>query len=412
MAAIQVEKLGKQFRRFHPERPTTVAETFAHGLRRLRPTDRFWALRDVSFSVKSGEMLGVIGGNGAGKSTLLRLLGGVGLPDEGSVKVNGRIGALLDLGTGFHPELTGHENLYIAGVIGGLTRREITQRFDEIVAFAELEDFIDSPLRIYSTGMQMRLAFAVAVHIEPDILLIDEVLAVGDIAFQRKCLDRIGQFKKQGCAVVLVSHEAALVRQMCDQALWLRHGEVVAQGEADIVVGQYVAEMTAETKRRTPQDQPPILTPGGTELAINKNRFGSLEAEVTGVNLCDAQNRPVTEITSGQPLNVTISYQASIPMAPIFGLTISRPDGFICYDTSTAATGLATPTLTGNGQILLSLERLDLIPGDYFVDVGIYEHNWAYAYDYHWHVYPLTVAGNSLEKGVLRPPHRWELQMP
>jgi lipopolysaccharide transport system ATP-binding protein len=239
---IIVSGVGKQFRRYHRDRPWTLQEVFQRGLGRLKPVEYFWALKDVSFAVGAGRMLGIVGRNGAGKSTLLRLIGGVGRPDEGRVTVHGRIDALLDLGAGFHPDLTGRENVFISGVINGLTRREVAQRLDSIVAFSELEDFIDSPLHTYSTGMQMRLAFAVATHTHPEILLIDEVLAVGDLAFQRKCLDRIAEFKAEGCTIVLVSHDAGLVADLCDDALWLCAGRTTAYGAAAEVVARYVDE--------------------------------------------------------------------------------------------------------------------------------------------------------------------------
>ncbi|KAA3663603.1 MAG: ABC transporter ATP-binding protein [Chloroflexi bacterium] len=408
--AIEVKNLSKQFRRFHPDRPTTLIETLARGWGRLRPKDKFWVLSDVNFTVEPGAMLGVIGHNGAGKSTLLRLLGGVGKQDKGQVVVNGRIGALLDLGTGFHPELTGRENVFVAAIIGGLTHQETRERFDDIVQFAELEEFIDNPLRTYSTGMQMRLAFSVATHIEPEILLIDEVLAVGDLAFQRKCLDRIAQFKAQGCTIVLVSHDATLVRELCDKALWLRRGGVVAYGESDVVVGQYVAEMTAETQRRTPAEQPVLTTSSGKELRVNENRFGSMEMTIREVALRDETGAENQQRESGSPQQVTIRYHAPDSIeSPIFSVTISREDGFVCYDTSTAAAGITLPTIHGMGEVSLFLERLDLIEGDYFVDVGVFEKEWAYAYDYHWHVYPLTITGTGHDKGVLRPPHQWQI---
>jgi len=241
-AEIVVHSVGKSFRRFHPRRPRTLQEAVLQGLRDLRPVERFWALRDVSFSVAPGKMVGIMGANGAGKSTLLRLIGGVGRPDEGQIHVNGRIGALLDLGAGFHPDLTGRENVFVTGVISGLSRREVSRSFDSIVHFAELEDFIDSPLRVYSSGMQMRLAFAIAVHIEPEVLLIDEVLAVGDISFQQKCIQRIERFKSQGCTILLVSHEPALITDRCDEALWLRAGQMISYGKAAAVTEQYVYE--------------------------------------------------------------------------------------------------------------------------------------------------------------------------
>lgn len=409
-SVISVKNVGKQFRHYHPKRPTTFIETFIQGFQRLKPTRRFWALRDVNFTVSSGQMVGVIGHNGAGKSTLLRLIGGVGRPDEGEIETRGRIGALLDLGAGFHPDLSGRENVMLNGVISGLTRQEVAERFQAIVAFAELEEFIDNPLRTYSTGMQMRLAFAVAVHIDPDILLIDEVLAVGDIAFQHKCLERIRQFKEQGCAILLVSHDSSTVEQLCDEVIWLKNGRSIARGPADVVVNQYTTEMTKETQRLTPSIHPSQHVDNGGVLRINENRFGSLEMEITAVHLLDAAGRPVTKQDSGRPLCVQIDFRAPDPIpSPIFGVSISREDGLVCYETSTDQPGqLTIPTLQGEGQIRLCLDRLNLIGGAYYVDVGVYEGNWAYAYDYHWHVYPLHITATENQKGVLHSPHRWE----
>jgi lipopolysaccharide transport system ATP-binding protein len=411
--AIIVQGLAKQFRRYQADRPRTLKEAFIQRFHGVRPVERFWALRDVSFSVASGHMLGVIGANGAGKSTLLRLIGGVGRPDKGSVRVHGRIGALLELGVGFHPELSGRENVFISGVIAGLTRREVAQRFESIVAFAELQRFTEGPLRTYSTGMQMRLAFAVAVHTAPEILLIDEVLAVGDASFQQKCLQRIAQFKAEGCAIILVSHDTGLIQQLCDEVLWLRAGRIVAQGDPEMVVGQYLDEMNAETRRRTPTVWPTLQTRMGTELRVNENRFGSLELEITDVRLLEPRGAPATELDSGDPLRVEIDYLSPQPVqAPIFGVTISRADGLVCCDTSTAASDLILPTIHGRGQITLHLERLDLASGQYYVDVGAYETGWAYAYDYHWHVYPLLIRAPGGHHGVLRPPHRWAIGDP
>jgi lipopolysaccharide transport system ATP-binding protein len=411
--AIIVRGLAKQFRRYQSDRPRTLKEAFIRRFHGVRPIERFWALRDITFSVSSGRMLGVIGANGAGKSTLLRLIGGVGRPDQGSVQAHGRIGALLDLGVGFHPELSGRENVFISGVIAGLTRHEVTQRFASIVDFAELQRFIESPLRTYSTGMQMRLAFAVAVHTAPEILLIDEVLAVGDASFQRKCLERIAQFKAEGCAIILVSHDTTLIQQLCDEVVWLRAGRMVAQGNPATVVGQYLDEQSAATRRRTPMEWPTLYTRTGAELRVNENRFGSLELEITDVRLLDPAGVPATELERGDPLRVEIEYVSPQPVqAPIFGVTISREDGLICCDTSTAAASLIPPTVHGRGRITLYLERLDLEGGQYYVDVGVYEAGWAYAYDYHWHAYPLLIRAPGGHHGVLRPPHRWVIGDP
>ncbi|GAB4192411.1 MAG: ABC transporter ATP-binding protein [Roseiflexaceae bacterium] len=407
--AITVSGLGKRFLR-RTNRPSTLKETLLRG---WRPTEWRWGLRDVSFSVAPGTMLGVVGANGAGKSTLLRLIGGVGRPDEGRVQTCGRIGALLDLGAGFHPDLSGRENVRIAGVIAGLTRAELAQRFDQIVAFAELEAAIDAPLRTYSSGMQMRLAFAVAVHTEPEILLIDEVLSVGDMAFQHKCVARISQLKAQGCTIVLVSHETEQLRRLCDQVLWLREGQRAAYGAAELVVGQYVAAMTDETRRRTPAQAPALELPSGVRLELNHNRFGSLEALIGAVELLAANDQPIKTLAAGEPLRVAITCTAPEPVdGAILGVSLSREDGQICYDTSTAADGVALPRIHGDTRVTLLIDRLDLVGGEYYVDVGIYARDWAYAYDYHWHAYPLTICAEATGKGVLCPPQRWKIAVP
>jgi lipopolysaccharide transport system ATP-binding protein len=403
--AIEAERLGKRFMRHHRDRPTTFKEALLRGLRPASSSEPFWALREVSFQVAPGRMLGVIGANGAGKSTLLRLVGGVGRPDEGSLRTSGRIGALLDVGADFSADLTGRENVYVSGAIAGLARREIDQRLEAIVAFAELEQFIDSPLRTYSSGMQMRLGFSVAVHTRPEILLIDEVLAVGDLAFQQKCTERIARFKADGCAILLVSHDPALVRELCDETLWLRAGRVAAHGNAETVVAQYLAELETETRRRTPRLGATERTATGTPLELHQNRFGSQELQITALRLLDPAGRPLTRHRTGDPLLVELAYHAPSPLQePIFGLTISREDGLACLDLSTTASGW----VQGAGLVRLTIDRLDLNGGHYFVDAGIYERGWAYAYDYHWHVYPLLVEPPPAHKGVLRPPHRWE----
>lgn len=402
--AIIVNSLSKRFSRYRSDKPRTLMEAALKGFRRLRSLEHFWALRHVSFTVAPGEMIGVIGHNGAGKSTLLQLIGGIGTPDEGRVKLNGRVGALLDLGAGFHPDLTGRENLLVTAVVAGLSRREAARRFAEIVEFAELEAFIDNPVRTYSTGMQMRLAFAVAVHTAPDILLVDEYLSVGDMAFQSKCLDRIAQFKASGCAIVLISHNVEQIQQLCDRALWLNRGQIAAYGEPRAVIEQYIGNTWSETERRTPH-LPPQQTLSGVELRLKENRFGSLEAEITNVRLL-----PGSEIESGDSLCVEIWYRFEQPIAePIFSVTIIRSDEQICTDTNTSQTELSLPVMQGEGQVKLYLERLDLGDGEYFVEVGIYESQWAYAYDYHTHVYPLTVRATVKDKGVMRPPYRWEV---
>ena len=238
--AIAVRNLGKRYSRYDANRPWTIQEALLGGFRRLRPKE-FWAVRDVSFTLPRGHALGIVGRNGAGKSTMLRLLGGLGQPDEGQIEIHGRLSGLLDLGAGFHGDLTGRENVFINGVVSGLTRSEVADQFDSIIDFAELGDVVDSPLRTYSSGMQLRLAFAVAAHIMPEVLLIDEILAVGDAAFQQKCLNRIRQFKRAMCSIVVVSHDVGVIREICDSALLLSGGRVAAYGDPAEVAEKYLS---------------------------------------------------------------------------------------------------------------------------------------------------------------------------
>lgn len=411
--AIVVKGLGKKFYHFSKERPATVLEMLARGLPGLRPERVFWGLRGIDFSIAPGQIVGVIGENGAGKSTLLQLLGGVGRPDEGRVEVNGRIGGFLDLKAGLRPDLTGRENIYISGVISGLTRQEVDERFEAIVDFAEIGEFIESPLRTYSTGMQMRLAFAVAAHTSPDILLIDEVLAVGDEAFRRKCFDRLERFKEDGVTIVIVSHQVNQVRELCDEVLWLHNGHLVAHGDPEMVVGQYATEMSATKKRRLRS-----VAANGDEVDVptfraqkKAHRFGTKEMEIAEVLLRDKAGGAVGTLPTGDALTVEIAYQAPKPIHnPIFNVVITR-DRQVCCAVNTNGE-LGDTELSGNGRFTLEFDRLDLVNGLYHVDVGIHAADWSYAYDYHWHLYPLHITedeGRS-HKGVLRPPFRWRFE--
>ena len=394
--AILVENLGKRFSRYHAEKPVTFMEAVLSGLRRIKPLDHFWALRGVSFEVAAGEMLGVIGHNGAGKSTLLQILGKVVYLNEGRVTMRGRIGALLDLGAGFHGDLTGRENVFVTAIVAGLSRREAACRFDSIVGFAELEAFIDNPVRTYSSGMMMRLAFSVAVHTDPDILLVDEFLSVGDLSFQAKCLNRIDDMQAQGCAIVLVSHDVSQVERLCDRALWLKHGAVMAYGDPTVVAGQYVSEMRSQTQNLTP-DSPAKLITSGQELQVNKNRFGSLEAEIIDVRLL-----PKSTLEAGDGLCIELDYQTNQPLeSAIFSISISQENSEICLDVNTLGMGVPYVRLQEQGTIKLTLDRLDLRAGKYFVDVGVYKQDWSYAYDYHWHVYSFTIESTLSSQAIL-----------
>lgn len=396
---ITAERVGKVFSR-SPARGNWRSFFASSG--KNPPSETLWALRDVSFEVFPGEMLGIVGANGAGKSTILRLLGGVGKPTTGTMRTHGRIGALLELAGGFQGDLSGRENAILAAVVAGLLKSEAIDRLPEIIRFAELEGFIDTPVRTYSTGMTMRLAFAVAVHTDPEIMLVDEYLSVGDLSFQAKCTKRISALREGGCAIVLVSHGMDQVRRLCDRALWLHRGIVMACDTADAVATSYEQEMHAETLRLTPS-VPSREMPKGGELRVRENRFGSLEMEVTNVTL-----KPAEILTTGAQFEVKIEYHANHTMiAPVFGVSISRADGTICLDASTEASRVMLDLVRGGGAVHLIIARVDLVPGDYFVNIGVFASDWSHAYDYHWHVYRITVTGGSCHKGILAPPCHW-----
>src|SRR4051812_17374115 len=249
--AIELSNVSKVYRKYSGKQFATLKSALLQRsiLRELRPNETFPALTDVSFTVPKGSTYGVIGRNGSGKSTALKLVAGITKPTSGTVRVNGRISALIELGAGFHPEISGRENVYINGIMLGLTKRQIQARFDEIVQFAELEAFIDAPVKTYSSGMYMRLGFAVAIHVDPDVLLVDEVLAVGDEGFTHKCLDKFGEFRRRGKTVLLVTHSLNLVEQFCDDAVWLDDGQVRACGDPKRIVDAYLTDVERGEER-------------------------------------------------------------------------------------------------------------------------------------------------------------------
>jgi lipopolysaccharide transport system ATP-binding protein len=309
-----------------------------------------------------------------------------------------------------HPDLTGRENTFLMGVIGGLTRQQVRKRFGSIVDFAELEEFIDSPVRTYSSGMLMRLAFAIAVQTDPQILLVDEVLAVGDLAFQRKCLDRIRQIKAQGCAILLVTHDSHAVKDLCDEALWLRGGETVAFGPAEIIVGRYVAEMSVETQRLTPGASSRSKNETNGALKFGVNRFGSGEMKISGFRLLNQFGVEVTVVESGEPVIIEISYDAPRRIvSPIFNASISDQNYLMVIDISTDAKGSTLPDLIGTGKITLKIDRLDLRAETYHISVGVYQKEWSHAYDYHWQAYNFDLRTGPRQAGLLHVPHHWTL---
>jgi lipopolysaccharide transport system ATP-binding protein len=391
-----------------------VTKTYARGLHRSLKGQllggrehrfgRTTALRDVTLDVAAGRTMGLVGHNGAGKSTLLRLIGGVGRPDAGTIEVHGRTAALFELGSGFHPDLTGRESIEVTAVVSGMRRREARAATDAIIGFAELEEFVDAPLRTYSTGMQSRLAFAIAAHIEPEVLLVDEVLAVGDLAFQARCIERLRAMQLNGTTILLVSHDPGLVADLCDDVAWLRGGRVVAVGHPRDVTDRYRDVMADETRRMTPASVPDVSTPDGATLRVGENRFGSQEARITSGLLLDGWGVRCSATTSGAAAKLQVEVDVPPSLFEVMlGVTLVRSsDGALCLDTSTAV-------VDGVMAYELTVDRLDLAPGEYSWDIGLYSGDWSRTYDHHSRAYPMTVSGHQYGPGgpILAPPMSW-----
>ena len=418
--AIAAQGLTKIYRRFlHQNQFKTLKSALLTGslLSDLTPDQTFTALEDVSFRVPAGCTFGVIGANGSGKSTLLKLLAGITKPTRGTLAVNGRISALIELGAGFHPEISGRENVYINGIMLGLDRKEVAERFDQIVDFAELRPFIDAPVKTYSSGMYMRLGFSVAIHVEPEVLLIDEVLAVGDESFTRKCLDKIGEFRRRGRTILIVTHSLGLVEKMCDDVLWLRQGRVADHGDPKRVVDAYLSfvagreeAVLAEGRGVARESPPPETTPGEVAAAghgYREGRWGSREVEITRVRLLDRHDRERHLYVPGEALTVCLSVRARSPVVDfVFGLGLFAADGTHVYGTNTDLEGHEAKRLEGEGEVRIVLQDLRLTEGTYLVDVAAHKRDGT-PYDYHRGLHSFRIKSRLKDVGVYRPVHAW-----
>lgn len=384
---IEFENVSKRFI-LHRERRDTVQERLAALVRPRAAADEFWALRDVSFSVARGESFGLVGHNGAGKSTALKLMTRILEPTTGRVRLNGRVAALLELGSGFHPDLSGRDNVFLYGSLLGFSRRDMAARMAEIVAFADMAEFLDMEVKHYSSGMYTRLAFAVATSVDPDILITDEVLAVGDEAFQRKCMERIFAFRQVGKTIIFVSHALDTVRTLCDRAVWLDHGAIRALGPASEVVDAYLADVNRrEREELARQDE------AATVLSADpRRRFGSHDVEIRGVDLIDSAGVARTVFQTGEPLTIRIRYYARAAVTrPVFGLAIHHEGGILLAGPNTRFFGLDIPTVQGDGAVEMTAPHLPLLAGRYFISASVYDETMMHPYDHHDRLYRLTV---------------------
>jgi rfaE bifunctional protein nucleotidyltransferase chain/domain len=422
--AIELANVSKIYRKYSGRQFATLKSALLQRsiLSELAPSETFAALQDVSFAVAAGRTCGVIGRNGSGKSTALKLVAGITKPTSGTVVVNGRISALIELGAGFHPEISGRENVFINGIMLGLSRREIERRFDEIVEFAELREFIEAPVKTYSSGMYLRLGFAVAIHVDPDVLLVDEVLAVGDEGFTHKCLDKFAEFRRLGKTILLVTHSLGLVERFCDDALWLDGGRVRSQGDPKRVVDAYLAAVeksedallavtTARAVAAVAPAAPVTAAPDQSELQnmfqAVEGRWGSRQIEITAVTLLGPGNEPSFIFHTGEPMRVKMTVVAHAPATDfVFGVSLFNADGVCCYGTNTYIEQMDPQRLEGEVEVTFAVERLDLVEGTYKLDVAVHTCD-GYPYDYHRLLYTFRVKSRTPDVGIYRPEHHW-----
>lgn len=432
--AIAVRDVTKLYRRYAYRRQfSTLKSALLRGslASELQPSEVLRAVDGVSLTVPAGATVGVIGRNGSGKSTLLKLVAGITKPTSGTVEVQGRISALIELGAGFHPEISGRENVVINGVMLGLTKREIARRFDEIVEFAELEDFIDSPVKTYSSGMYMRLGFAVAVHVNPDILLVDEVLAVGDEGFSLKCLDKFAELRRRGKTVLLVTHGLGLVERYCDEAVWLDAGRVQGQGDPRRIVHVYTTDVAENEERILASSdrkaQQAIRSAGGAEegepgaatdqplvtdeppddmFRAAQGRWGSGPVRIDRVTI-EREGEAAHVFQNGERLAIRLEVSTPEPVEDfVFGISIFNAEGVCCYGTNTDIEEFEPLELSGSAEVVFAIDRLDLVAGTYKLDVAAHTRH-GVQYDYHRLLYTFRVKSYIRDTGIYRPRHEW-----
>jgi ABC-type polysaccharide/polyol phosphate transport system ATPase subunit len=439
--AINVINVSKVYRRYAQKKQfATLKSAILEGslLGDLKPEETFQALRGVSFQVPKGCTYGVIGRNGSGKSTLLKCVAGITRPTEGDVTVDGRISALIELGAGFHPEISGRENIFINGIMLGLTKREIQRRFDEIVEFAEMQDFIDAPVKTYSSGMYMRLGFAVAVHVDPEVLLVDEVLAVGDQGFTHKCLDKFAEFRRRNKSILLVTHSLDLVEKFCDEAHWLDKGKTKGEGDPKRVVAAYVinvedseenelakaeaVRVAAAAKELAAAPPEPVAVPSGEGapqgtaddsgykdgFKSDEGRWGTREIEITYVTLSGPSHEAGHVFQSGEAIEVRLDVTAKEKITDfVFGLGLFNADNVCVYGTNTNLEEFQPTEIEGNAVVTFRIDKLDLVEGTYRLDLAAHKTD-GYPYDYHRLLYTFRVKSKIRDVGIYRPDHAWK----
>lgn len=422
--AIEISNISKHFKVYY-DKSSSLKEKVLFWKRNAY--EKRQVLTDVSLNVKKGEALGLIGKNGCGKSTLLKLISRIMYPDSGSIQVSGRVSSLIELGAGFHPDMSGRENIYINASIFGMTKKEIDCRLDDIIQFSELGDAIDTPVRTYSSGMYMRLAFSVAINVDADVLLIDEILAVGDANFQAKCFNKLREIKAKGTTIVIVSHSLQQIEQICDRSVWIKDGELFMQGSPREVHPEYMAFMGRSPSRpkaieapatKSPEKSSP--KPDNTAKSAKENvnidgskvkegRWGNKVIEITSVRLIDESGNEIDSVEVGTGFTIEISYKTNGSVeAPVFGIGVFRNDGLNCYGTNTLIDHQPDMTPKPEGKVLCVLDKVEFLPGAYTVDTAVHAQD-GLAFDYIKKAASFTIYSELREAGTAHIEHSWRI---
>lgn len=411
--AIEINDLSKAFKSYHGKETSLkyLLLNLLKGKRKKLHTE-FWALKDIDLKIEKGQTVGFIGRNGSGKSTLLKLISRILYPDRGVIRANGKISTLIELGSGFHPELSGRENVYINASILGFSRAEVSRKFDDIVEFAGMKEFIDFPVKLYSSGMYVRLGFSVAINIDPDILLVDEVLAVGDEIFQKKCVQKIREFKEEGKTIVFVSHDLKSVEELCDKVFLLHNGRLVKEGDPVEAISEYHKLLVGTSKLQVRQ--------GGAweeeEKGVNgeNKRWGTREVEITGVQFLDTDNNETQFFKTRQPMRVRIHYNAHGTIKkPVFGIAVYNEIGVHITGPNTRKHNFIIDSVKGTGFVEYQLDAVPFLPGSYLFSAAVYDFEGMQAYDHweqSWKFHVLETPEVTERLGIITIPAQWRIQ--
>lgn len=415
---INVKDVEKSFK-IYSDKGHTLKERLLFFKQRNSYT-RHEVLKGVTLEIKKGEVVGLVGHNGCGKSTLLKLMTKIIYPDKGHIEINGKISSLLELGAGFHPDMTGRENIYTNASIFGLTKKEIDDRLDSIIEFSELEEFIDSPVRTYSSGMYMRLAFSVAINVDADILLIDEILAVGDARFQAKCFNKMLELKKRGITIVIVSHDLGSIERLCNRAVWIENGKIKDEGIPHDIVAEYLDDIMnrdknekikikEQNKSNIKENNKEEIEEKNVEKKENKNRTGNKNIEIIDIKLLNEKNEISDTYNSEDKLKIQVKYKRNNDKLKdsVFGFGIFRNDGLNCYGTNTFIDNFEKIKIQNEGIVEIEIEKIQLLEGNYYLDIAFHD-EYGKPYDYIRKITSFNIYSNIKDTGIFRIKHEFK----